>query len=215
MGELLEGHRRSARPEHGGVVDDGASRRRQLVEAGGDEGAQRTWQVRLRRRTDGQGGELDEEQRVAAAPLDEILDERIDWEIGVAIAFEQLPNERGGVGEGERAERDTQEQRAVEQRRRPHEVVVGALAGDQQERQVGERTDDDGEEVAQRRVGPLQVVDPQHGHPRLGMAAHRLGDDGGDAIAHAGRVELVELGRVPEHVGDDSEQPLDQLVAGL
>ena len=75
-GELLERHRRPARPEHGGVVDDGSTRRRELVEAGGDEGAQRTGQVRLRRGADRQGGELDEEQRVAATPLDEILDER-------------------------------------------------------------------------------------------------------------------------------------------
>ena len=97
----------------------------------------------------------------------------------------------------------------------PEQLVVGALAGDQQERQVGQRADDDGEEVANPRVGPLQVVDPQHRHPRLGVAAHRLGDHPGDAVPGAGRVELVELGRMAEQVGDDAEQPLEQVVAGL
>ena len=29
--------------------------------------------------------------------------------------------------------------------------------------------------VAQRRVGPLEVVDPQHGHPGLGVAAQHVG----------------------------------------
>ena len=32
---------------------------------------------------------------------------------------------------------------------------------------------------------------------------------------HAGRVEVVELGRMTEQIGDDAEQPLEQLVARL
>ena len=35
-----------------------------------------------------------------------------------------------------------------------------------------------------------------------------------DAVPHAGRIELVEFGRMAEEIGDDSEQALDQLVAG-
>ena len=214
-GEVFEGLDRPARSEHGGVVDDGPPRRRELVEAGGDEGAQRARQVGLRGCADREGGELDEEQRVAATPVDEVVDERVDGEVGAAIAFEQHADERTGVADGEGTERHAQQQRPVEQRRWPQQVVVGALAGDQQEWQVGERADDDGEEVAHARVGPLQVVDPQHRHPRLGMAAHRVGDDTGDAIAGAGRVELVEVGRVAEQVGDDAEQLFEQLVARL
>ena len=168
----------------------------------------------MRRRADRQGGQLDEEQRVAAAALDEILDEVVNRRLAVAVTLDQQTNQGAGVGDGEGSERYPQQQRPVEKGRRPEQIVVGALAGDDKERQVGQRANDDGEQVADHRVGPLQVVDQQDRHPRLGMAAHRVGDHAADAVADAGLVELVELGGMAEQVGDDAEQALDQIVAG-
>ena len=106
------------------------------------------------------------------------------------------------------------QQRTVEQRWWPEQIVVRALTRDEQERKVGQRAHDDGEQVAHHRIGPLQVVDPEHRHAGLSVATHRLGDHPGNAVPHAGRIELIELRGVPEEIGDHAQQAFDQLVAG-
>ena len=70
-------------------------------------------------------GQLDEEQRVAAAAVDELGDRRARRLVAVA-AFEDPAHELGRVVDAERTERHLQHERPLDGRR-PHQVAVGAL----------------------------------------------------------------------------------------
>ncbi len=91
----------------------------------------------------GEAGQLDEEQRVAAAAVDELVD--LAGRRARACCSPRssdVADQRRGVVPVERTERDLQHERAVDVRR-PHDVGVGSLGRDEQERQVGERAHDD------------------------------------------------------------------------
>ena len=215
-GELLEGHRRAARPEHGGVVDHGPPRRRQLVEAGGDQGPQRTRQVGLRRRADRQGGELDEEQRVAAAALDEIVDEGVDRRrrrspsrsSSRRTSVAASTSESGPSGtrrSNERSSRGGGQARSSSGRW----LVISRNGRSASERTTTARRS--------RTIGSAHCRLSTHSTVIRVWAWLRIASvtHAGDPVADAGRVELVELGRMAEQVGDDTEQPLEQVVARL
>ena len=212
LGEAGQRADRVGRAEHRRVVDDGALRCRQLVDAGGDERPQRAGQiVAVARR--GEAGQLDEEQRVPAAAGDEVGDDRL----GVARCRRRSRMPHTSVvasSRFERPERDLHDERSLD-RRRPDDAAVGPLRRDEQERQVRQRAHDDAELVAQRRIGPLQVVDDEHGHRRLGVAPHHLGQRDLDGVLGPGGVELVERRRVPEQVADDVEVSAASRVVGV
>ncbi len=212
LAEPLERGDGVAGAQHGGVVDDRPLRRRQLVEAGGDEGAQRPGELGVLGAGGGQSGQLDEEQRVAAATGDE-LGHRPVAVVGRA-ALEEAADQGRRLLDAERAERHLQHDRALDCRW-PVDIGVRSLARDHQERQLGQRAHDDAELVAQARLGPLQVVDPQHGHPRLGVAPQHVGERGGDGVACAGRVEAVERRAVAEQEGDRVQVAAHDVVVGV
>ena len=160
-------------------------------------------------------GHLDQEQRVAATAFDEIGDPVVVDGAAVGLALDHRLDERGRVDRAERRQRHPEHERAIELSRRPCQVLVGSLARDEQEREVGERTDDDGHEVAHDRVGPLQVVDPEHRHAGLGVTPHHVGDDAGDPIERGRGVEPIEVGGVAGHVVEDADQRLERFVAGF
>ena len=114
----------------------------------------------------------------------------------------------------ERAQGHLHDERPFD-RRRPHHVRIGPLPRDEEERAVAQRTHDDGEVVAQHRVGPLQVVHPQHRHAGLGVAAQHLGDHCRQPVAGAGGVEAVELRRVAEQEEADVEEALSSASPGV
>ena len=192
------------RPEDGGVVEDRPLRRRQLVDAGGDEGPQRAGQLgRVGRSVAASAGQLDEEQRVAAAAVDERLDRAIVVVDAVALARGCRGPARGcpraRAGRAAPAARAAARPAAATPCRRRAAAPVTSRNG-----QVAQRAHDDGQLVAQRRVGPLQVVHPQHRHAGLGVAPQHLGERAGDGVAGAGRVEPVERRRVAEQEDDAS-----------
>jgi hypothetical protein len=89
------------------------------------------------------------------------------------------------------------------------------LRGDEEERQVRQRPHDHAELVAQRLVGPVQVVDHEHREAPHRLAAHHVGERDLDGVAGAGGVEAVERRRVPEEMGDGVEVATDGPVVGL
>ena len=200
-------------PEHGGVVDDRPLGHRQLIDARRDQSPQRSGQVRHRAARGSEGGQLDEEQGVAAAAVDEPGDDPLTRLVTVA-AFEDPAHELGGIVDAERAEWHLEDERTFD-RRRPHAVRIGPLPRDEQERQVRERADDHGELVAEGRIGPLQVVHPHHRHPGLSVAAQHVGHRHGDCVASPGGVEPVERRRVSQQVGDHIEVAAQLGVARL
>ena len=198
-------------PEDGGVVEDRPLDGRQLVDAGGDEGPQRAGQLGRVGAAGGQRRQLHQEQRVAAAAIDERLDAALVV-VGRLTTGQHAADQLEAVGALERAQGHLDDERPFD-RRRPHHVRIGPLPGDEQEGAVAQRTHDDGEVVAQHRVGPLQVVHPQHRHARLGVAAQHLGDHGRQPVTGAGGVEAVELGRMAEQEEADVEEALELGVA--
>ena len=82
-------------------------------------------------------GQLDEEQRVAAAAIDERGDRAVG-RLGAGVARRCRTPAPSTSSMSERAERHLQHERPLDGRR-PGEVAVGALRRDEQERQVRQR----------------------------------------------------------------------------
>ena len=199
--------------EDGGVVEDRPLHAGQLVDAGGDQGAQRARQLRRVGAARRQRSQLDQEQRVASAAIDERLD------AGVVVTAllsggEHAADQLEAVGPLERAERHLHDERPFD-RWRPLHVRIGPLPGDEEEGAVAQRPHDDGEVIAQHRVGPLQVVDPQDRHAGLGIATQHLGDHRRQPVASAGRVEAVELRWMSEQEETHVEEALELRIAQL
>ena len=186
----------------------------ELIDAGRDQSPQRSGQLRHRAARGSEGGQLDEEQRVAAAAVDEPGDGPLARLVTIA-AFEDPAHELGGIVDAERAEWHLEDERTLD-RRRPHAVGIGPLPRDRAGT-AGPRASATITASWSRRagIGPLQVVDPQHRHPGLGVAAQHVGQRHGDGVASPGGVEPVERRRVSEQVGDHVEVAAQLGVAGL
>ena len=136
--------------------------------AGGDQGAQRTGKLGAAAAV---GGQPRRARRGTAGCRRRARRARRPRRRHVAVARSRMPARAHTASSRRSGPSGTlHDQRAVDGRR-PHQIRVGPLRRDEQERQVGERAHDDRQQVAQQRVGPLQVVDPQHGHPRPGVRA--------------------------------------------
>ena len=132
-GELLEAEHVARRAEHGSVLEHLALLEGELVEAGGDEGAQRIGQLAVAAGF-GERDELDEEQRVAAAAVVQ-LGER---GLGRLVVAEQLASQLVGLVAGERLQVERQHGGAVGARR-PRHVAARSHRGDEHERQASQR----------------------------------------------------------------------------
>ena len=205
---------RVRRPEHGGVVDDRPLRRRQLVDAGGDEGAQRSRQVRHRPARGGEPGQLDEEQRVAATPIDEPGDDPFARLVAVA-ALEDAAHQVGGIV-GARAARAAPAARADARR---------AAATRQSPSGRCPVTSRNGRSDSERTITASWSRSDGSAHCRLSTHSTVIRvwawrrsmsvSVDGERVAGPGGVEPVERRRVPEQVGDRVEVALQLGVAGL
>ena len=109
----------------------GSWSRRAAISARSEPGSSEPRAARRR-----QPGQLDEEQRVAAAAGDELGDRPIARRRPARCARGCRGPASSTSSDAQRAERHLQHERALD-RRRPHDVGVGSLARDEQERQVG------------------------------------------------------------------------------
>ena len=128
----------------------------QLVDPRRDERPQRAGQLGVAA-AGRQPGQLDEEQRVAAAAVDELATLRsVDSAPALRSSTPQTSSVASSMPSGPSGTCSTSGRSTVGGH---DEVGVGALGGDEQEREVRQRADDDPELVAQHRVGPVQVVE--------------------------------------------------------
>jgi hypothetical protein len=142
----------------------------------------------------GEQRQLAQEQRVPATALVQAL-----HEVGRRRLADDLADEHGGLVLVERPERQLHAERPLH-RRRPLQVVAGPVRGDHEHRAVGEAPGDHLEEVAQRAVRPLQVVDPEHDRARRRPPAQHRDDGVEQRVARSRGVEPVEIRRMTEHV---------------
>ncbi len=205
--ELLapERQQRAADPRSGGVIeqladraaveeaaldraalDDGALLRLEPVDARGEERLDR------RRHRVGLGvvaevrEQLLDEERVPFRGRDdplaqlrrELVRERVDELVRVVVA--------------ERLEDD--ERRAPTRRspRRPHVEEIGASGAEDEDRCVARRVRDVLDQVEQRRVGPVDVVDDQHERPRRGERLEHSPERPGGLVGRAASVPLAD-----------------------
>ena len=181
-------------PEHGSVVDDRTLRHRELVEASRDEGVQRPGERRAGGIRLGESGEFDEEQRVAAAALEETVDQCIAGRL-----TDHRSHEARGVVMGQRIQRHPHGDRMVAGRR-PVEVGVVSLRRDDQHRAIDQRSRHPVQQLDDQHIGPLQVVDPQHDRAGPGATAEPFDDQREQDLARLRRRDMIELRRVTEQV---------------
>ena len=155
-------------------------------------------------------GELFEEQRVAAAALEQPLG---DVEVG-ALARGWPPRARSDDSRSSGLEPERHGRVAAGQRR-PVQLGVGTGGRDQDQGLAGERDEHLLEQVEHRGVGPVQIGhrDDHRSEPEARL--EHLHDGACDLLAGAGRLVLLERRGKPDQVQERVLDPADLLHVGV
>ena len=138
LGEVAQGGDGVGRAEHGGVVDDGPTRRRAARRAARRSAPAATRAARRGVHDGRQAGHLDEEERVATAAVDEVGD--LASSVQHPSASRSRTPQTSAVASLAERRRAARGARAAGRAAGGHaELLVGALARDEQEWQVGQR----------------------------------------------------------------------------
>ena len=177
-GRALEQPVAHARARDGGEAQGGLGGRAQRLDAQ----HQRVGDVGRQALAGGGGGQLLGEERVALGAGEQLVDQarlgpapedpgelRDDLLAREALQGDAL-DDRGALGLGHQ---------------RPQRVaavqLVGAVRGDEQHALVARVAHEEGQEVARRAVGPMDVLEDEHQRPRLGQASQ----EGEQELEHA------------------------------
>ena len=114
----------------------------------------------------------------------------------------------------ERIERHAHGDRMID-RRRPLEISVVALCGDQQHRPVGERSSDALEQFDDEHVGPLQIVEPQHDRAERRPASQTFDDVSEQRLAGLRGRDVVQIGRGAEEMQRGFHEPIQRRIVRL
>ncbi len=193
----LDGVDRERAADHGGELDRLAFRRLQPIQAGGQERGDRGRQRHVRQIGGGEPRpsftdqeavvdqhrhDLLDEERVPARRLDDAF-LRVRGDVGAA---EEVRHERLAVAVGERFQQDGRGVHLPAAPRRPRLEQIGAAERDHHDRDVLRPVRDVIDQVEQRRLGPMHVVEHDHERP---APRQRLQErpDRPERLVHAGR----------------------------
>ena len=126
--------------------------------------------------------QLLDEERVALRGLDDAL-----AELGCQRVRQRI-HKLVRVVVAERLEHDERRARARRRPGGPHVEEVGARRAEDEDRRVARRGGDVLDEVEQRRVGPVDVVDDEHERPRGGERLEEPAERPGGLVGRAAAV---------------------------
>ena len=180
----------------------------QLIEPSSDQGAQRVGQLAGRTMVDHDTRELLQEQRVAAAAVEQRAQQRLVCGRFQHHLAQQLGRQLVAVGTRQRVHRERHDGGAIVVRR-PHHFTAWTHAGDQHERNPRDRAGQVFQHVDHDLIAPVQIVDPQHQRGGLAAQLDNTTDGALHHIASSGDVQPVQRRLVAQQMQEDLGRAID------